>query len=178
MHYRFSQTDTKMNSLAMLLTLALILGLCFSRAVAVPVVAAASTLSSLKQIGPLIGTFTSGNSSYGQMYLHGVLTDQASGEDVGVANLILKVWPQTEGDITNPAVTKQKFFEFIGRGTISATGSVQVPEGATTWTFIIPITGGTGEFFGAIGSLNTTQVGSLLPNQAIYTLSYIVPVLH
>lgn len=163
----------------MLLALALVLAICLSRAVAVPVVAAASTLSSLKQIGPLIGTFTSGNSSYGQMYLYGVLTDQASGEDVGVANLILKVWPQEEGDNTNPAVTKQKFFEFMGRGTISATGSVQVPEGATTWTFIIPITGGTGEFFGAIGSLNTTQVGTaLLPNQAIYTLSYIVPVLH
>lgn len=160
----------------MVLALALILGICFS-AVAIPG-SAATTLSGLKQLGPLIGTFLSGNSSYGQMYLRGVLTDQTSGEDVGVANLVLKIWPQEEGDTTNPHVIKQKFFEFMGRGTISATGSVQVPEGATTWTFIIPITGGTGEFFGAIGSLNTTQVGTaLLPNQAIYTLSYIVPVL-
>ena len=136
---------------------------------------------SLKTLGPLIGTYSlsDGNFSYGSLYTTGILT--LSGEVVGSVKLVYTQWPSRDS-LDEVTVTKLKYFTLFGQGQISAAGTVQSPSMSSaanvsqSTTFIIPVTGGTGSYFGALGELNTTSIlGS--PNQVIYTLTIITPTL-
>jgi hypothetical protein len=133
-------------------------------------------------VGPLLGTYDpydpsiNNGSLPGQpAFLEAGLVEPTNGTTVGRILLILTVWPTTNSTNGLVHVSKQKFFYLPG-GQISALGTISLPDNTdlAKQSYFIPIVGGTGQYFGCSGTLNTTTTDKL--NVVTYVISLVKPI--